>query len=85
MFNRTYNSPGGSGDIFHFTSVPQVVTEQYVLDTLDEAEIDIHWESEVTTVDSSPDGIHVKTADEWLDDAPHGPHSSLPIVSTGNY
>ncbi|WP_408960410.1 hypothetical protein [Natrinema sp. 74] len=26
VFKRTYDSPGGSGDIPHFTSVPQVVT-----------------------------------------------------------
>ncbi|QSW97687.1 FAD-dependent monooxygenase [Haloterrigena alkaliphila] len=67
VFNRTYDSPGGSGDIPHFTSVPQVVTEQYMLDALDEVGIDIHWEAEVETVDSSADGVHVETSDgrEW--------------------
>ncbi|WP_247004684.1 FAD-dependent monooxygenase [Halosolutus gelatinilyticus] len=67
VFNRTYDSPGGSGDIPHFTSVPQVVTERYMLDALDEAGIDVHWEAEVETVDSSPDGVRVETADgrEW--------------------
>lgn len=67
VFNRTYDSPGSLGDIPHFTSVPQVVTEQYMLAALDEAGIEIHWESEVKGVDSSPDGVRVETADgrEW--------------------
>jgi 3-(3-hydroxy-phenyl)propionate hydroxylase len=67
VFNRTYDSPGGSGDIPHFTSVPQVVTEQYMLDALEEIGIDIHWEAEVETVDSSADGVRVVTGDgrEW--------------------
>ncbi|WP_083860875.1 FAD-dependent monooxygenase [Natrialba asiatica] len=63
VFSRTYDSPGGSGDIPHFTSVPQVVTEDYMHDALDEAGIDIHWDAEVTTVESSPDGVRVETAD----------------------
>ncbi|WP_226043098.1 FAD-dependent monooxygenase [Natrinema sp. DC36] len=67
VFNRTYDSPGGSGDIPHFTSVPQVVTEQYMLEALEEVGIDIHWGSEVVSVDSSPDGVTVETDDgrEW--------------------
>jgi len=66
-FNRTYDSPGGSGDIPHFTSVPQVVTEQYMLEALEDVGIDIHWESEVVSVESSTDGVSVETADgrEW--------------------
>ncbi|WP_083870216.1 FAD-dependent monooxygenase [Haloterrigena salina] len=67
VFNRTYDSPGGSGDIPHFTSVPQVVTEQYMLDALEDIGIDIHWESEVVSVDSSSEGVTVETDDgqEW--------------------
>ncbi|WP_121743128.1 FAD-dependent monooxygenase [Natronorubrum halophilum] len=67
VFNRTYDSPGGRGDIPHFTSVPQVVTEQYMLDALDEAGIEVRWESAVETVDPSPEGVRVETADgrEW--------------------
>ncbi|MFC6764413.1 FAD-dependent monooxygenase, partial [Natrinema soli] len=67
VFNRTYDSPGGSGDIPHFTSVPQVVTEAYMHDALEEVGIDIHWNAEVDTVETSPDGVHVETADgrEW--------------------
>ncbi|UHQ98789.1 FAD-dependent monooxygenase (plasmid) [Natrinema zhouii] len=67
VFNRTYDSPGGRGDIPHFTSVPQVVTEQYMLAALAEAGIEVHWESAVETVDSSTEGVRVETADgrEW--------------------
>ncbi|AHG01466.1 hypothetical protein HALLA_03495 (plasmid) [Halostagnicola larsenii XH-48] len=67
VFNRTYDSPGGSGDIPHFTSVPQVVTEAYMHDALEEVGVDIHWDSAVETVESSADGVRVETADgsEW--------------------
>lgn len=67
VFSRTYDSPGGSGDIPHFTSIPQVRTEAYMHQALEECGIDIHWESEVQTVESSPDGVRVETADgrEW--------------------
>ncbi|WP_083898801.1 FAD-dependent monooxygenase [Natronococcus jeotgali] len=67
VFNRTYDSAGGSGDIPHFTSVPQVVTERYMHEALDQIGIDIHWESEVVSVDSSSEGVRVETADdqEW--------------------
>jgi 3-(3-hydroxy-phenyl)propionate hydroxylase len=67
VFNRTYDSPGGSGAIPHFTSVPQVTTEQYMLDALDDIGVKIHWEAEVESVNSSSNGVEVKTADgrEW--------------------
>ncbi|SEH42653.1 3-(3-hydroxy-phenyl)propionate hydroxylase [Halopenitus malekzadehii] len=67
VFRRTYDSPGGSGDIPHFTSLPQVVTEEYMHEAVAEAGIDIHWEAEVDTVDSSSDGVTVETTDgrEW--------------------
>ncbi len=63
VFSRTYSNPGGSGDIPHFTSLPQVRTEAYMLEALDEAGIEVHWESEVETVDSSSDGVRVGTTD----------------------
>jgi 3-(3-hydroxy-phenyl)propionate hydroxylase len=67
VFSRTYDSPGGSGDIPHFTSVPQVVTERYVLDALESIGVDIHWDAEVVGVDSTADGVRVETDDgrEW--------------------
>ncbi|MDS0300353.1 FAD-dependent monooxygenase [Halogeometricum sp. S1BR25-6] len=67
VFSRTYDTPGGHGDIPHFTSVPQVRTEEYMHEALDEAGIDIHWDAGVETVESSPEGVRVETADgrEW--------------------
>ena len=67
VFSRTYSDPGGSGDIPHFTSLPQVRTEEYMLDALDEAGVEIHWNAEVETVESSADGVRVETTDgeEW--------------------
>lgn len=61
VFSRTYSNPGGSGDIPHFTSIPQAWTEEYMLEALDRAGVEIHWESAVETVDSSPDGVHLET------------------------
>ncbi|SFS12674.1 3-(3-hydroxy-phenyl)propionate hydroxylase [Halomicrobium zhouii] len=63
VFSRTYDSPGGYGDIPHFTSVPQVRTEAYMHEALDDCGIEIHWESEVETVDADGDGVRVETTD----------------------
>ncbi|ELZ31304.1 FAD-binding monooxygenase protein [Halogeometricum pallidum JCM 14848] len=67
VFSRTYDSPGGHGEIPHFTSVPQVRTEEYMHEALDEAGIDIHWDAGVETVESTAEGVRVETADgrEW--------------------
>ncbi|EMA37287.1 monooxygenase FAD-binding protein [Halococcus hamelinensis 100A6] len=67
VFDRTYESPGGSGEIPHFTSIPQVVTEQYMLEALEDVGVDIHWEAEVDSVSSSAENVRVQTADgrEW--------------------
>lgn len=67
VFNRTYDNPGGKGKFPHFTSIPQVRTEAYMHEALDEAGIDIHWEAEVDTVESDPEGVRVETTDgrEW--------------------
>jgi len=67
VFKRTYDNPGGDGKFPHFTSIPQVRTEEYMHEALDEAGIDIHWECAVETVESSSDGVHVETSDgrEW--------------------
>ncbi len=67
VFRRTYDSLGGTGDIPHFTSVPQEWTEEYMHDALDEAGIEIHWDAAVETVETHSEGVHVETADgrEW--------------------
>ncbi|WP_313696306.1 FAD-dependent monooxygenase [Halorarum halobium] len=67
VFSRTYDSPGGTGDLPHFTSLPQVETEEFLLDALAELDVEIHWDSAVETVESEPDGVRVETEDgrEW--------------------
>ena len=67
VFKRTYDNPGGSGEFPHFTSLPQVTTEKYMHEALDELGIDIHWDAGVESVESTPDGVHVETTDgqEW--------------------
>jgi len=63
VFKRTYDNPGGEGQFPHFTSIPQVTTEAYMHDAIDEAGIPIHWDTEVETVESDPNGVTVETAD----------------------
>jgi len=67
VFKRTYDNPGGDGDIPHFSSIPQVRTEAYMHEALDEAGIEIHWDCAVETVQSTSEGVHVETSDggEW--------------------
>jgi 3-(3-hydroxy-phenyl)propionate hydroxylase len=67
VFKRTYDNPGGSGEFPHFTSLPQDATEKYMHEALEELGIDIHWDAGVESVESTPDGVHVETADgqEW--------------------
>jgi 3-(3-hydroxy-phenyl)propionate hydroxylase len=71
VFSRTYSNPGGSGDIPHFTSLPQVRTEAFMHDALDEAGIEVHWESPVESVESAPDGVRVETADGVVWETPY--------------
>lgn len=63
VFARTYSDPGGSGDLPGFTSLPQVRTEEYLLGACREKGVEIHWESPVETVETTPEGVHVRTAD----------------------
>jgi 3-(3-hydroxy-phenyl)propionate hydroxylase len=62
VFSRTYDDPGGDGEIPHFTSIPQSRTEQHMLDALQRNDIEIHWDSEVETVDTSEAGVRLETA-----------------------
>lgn len=70
VFSRTYSTPGGHGNIPHFSSIPQVWTEDHLLDALDEAGIEVHWEAAVEHVESDEDGVTIETADgqEWQTD-----------------
>lgn len=61
VFERTYPDPGGDGDLPHFTSLPQVWTEAYMLDAVEDAGIEVHWDDGVETVDADEDGVSVET------------------------
>ena len=63
VFSRTYSSPGGSGGLPHFTSLPQVRTEDYMLEALRDEGLTVEWESAVETVETSPDGVRLVTED----------------------
>ena len=71
VFSRTYSTPGGSGKLPHFTSLPQVRTEEFLLEACREADVTIHWESSVTTVESGSDGVHLETENGEEYDAPY--------------
>jgi 3-(3-hydroxy-phenyl)propionate hydroxylase len=61
VFERTYPDPGGNGGLPHFTSLPQVWTEEYMLDAVEDAGIEVHWDDGVETVESSEHGVRVET------------------------
>jgi 3-(3-hydroxy-phenyl)propionate hydroxylase len=67
VFERTYASPGGRDELPHFTSLPQVRTESFMLDALADAGVEIHWETPVEGVTSTAEGVTVETAggEEW--------------------
>lgn len=59
VFARTYSSPGGSGGLPHFISMPQVWTEAELLGACRETGVEIRWETPVETVESGPEGVSV--------------------------
>lgn len=61
VFERTYSNPGGSGDLPHFSSLPQVWTEDFMLEALEEAGIEVRWDTPVERVDSNPEGVRVES------------------------
>ncbi|WP_336365261.1 FAD-dependent monooxygenase [Halalkalicoccus salilacus] len=61
VFERTYPNPGGDDGLPPFTSLPQVWTEEYMLEAVEENDIDVHWDDAVETVESSEDGVTVET------------------------
>lgn len=67
VFSRTYSDPGGSGDLPHFTSLRQTTVEEFLLDALEERDIDIHWDSAVESVEVHDDGVVIETDDgeQW--------------------
>ncbi|MFC6725275.1 FAD-dependent monooxygenase, partial [Halobium palmae] len=67
VFSRTYPGAGDGDGLPHFTSLPQVRTEEFMLDACEDAGIAIHWDAAVESVESNPDGVTVETEDgeEW--------------------
>jgi len=63
VFSRTYSNAGGSEGLPHFTSLPQVETEEFLMEALEDEGVPVEWESAVETVETSPDGVRLETED----------------------
>lgn len=61
VFSRTYPGAGEGEGLPHFTSLPQVDTEGFLLDALEERGIDVAWDTPVAAVDPGPEGVEVTT------------------------
>lgn len=61
VFERAYSDSGGDGDLPPFTSIPQVWTEKYMIDAVEDKGIHIHWDDPVKAVASREDGVTVRT------------------------
>jgi 3-(3-hydroxy-phenyl)propionate hydroxylase len=69
VFARTYPPPD-PGALPHFTSLPQVETERYLLQACKAAGVEFVWDSEVTHATSAADGVELTTStgDRWTAD-----------------
>ncbi|WP_020221355.1 FAD-dependent monooxygenase, partial [Halarchaeum acidiphilum] len=64
VFSRTYENDRSAGaGLPPFTSLPQVWTEDVLLDTLEEVGIDVTWDTPVERVETRADGVTVGTGD----------------------
>jgi 3-(3-hydroxy-phenyl)propionate hydroxylase len=61
VFHRSYPPPV-PGVLPHFTSLPQIDTERYLLQACKEAGVEFAWHSAVAEVESTQDGVVVTTA-----------------------
>jgi 3-(3-hydroxy-phenyl)propionate hydroxylase len=61
VFARTYPPPD-PGTLPHFTSLPQVETERYLLQACKAAGVEFVWNAEVVHAGSSVDGVELTTA-----------------------
>ncbi|HEX6313014.1 MAG TPA: FAD-dependent monooxygenase [Acidimicrobiia bacterium] len=68
VYDKTYPPPDPSA-LPPFTSLAQVATEQLLLDACKAAGVDFVWEREVADLDSTPDGVELRTADGRVLDA----------------
>jgi len=70
VFARSYERRGGDG-LPHFTSIPQVRTEAFMLDALEEAGVEVRWGAAVESVETDAQGVRVETADGETHRAPY--------------
>jgi 3-(3-hydroxy-phenyl)propionate hydroxylase len=68
VFARTY-APPSRGELPHFTSLPQTVVEELLLDACRRAEVEIVWGTPVTGVASSADGVRLASESRAWDAA----------------
>lgn len=61
VFSRTYSAPGGTGGLPHFISMPQVWTEEELLEACLEAAVEVVWDRPVQRVKTSEDAVTLKT------------------------
>ncbi|MEV4754431.1 FAD-dependent oxidoreductase [Micromonospora sp. NPDC049559] len=81
VFARTYPPPEPTA-LPHFTSLPQVETERYLLQACKAAGVEFAWNAEVTHVSSGVDGVELTTGagDRWTAEyviAADGSHSAV--------
>ena len=69
VYERTYPPPDPAM-LPHSTNLPQVRTEQLLLEGCKAAGVDFAWDSEIVAVDPSPDGVRLatKAGAEWTAD-----------------
>lgn len=61
VYSKTYPGAGEQEGIPHFTSLPQVDTEDFLQEALEDLDVPIHWDSAVEDVESSEEGVRVET------------------------
>lgn len=61
VFSRTYPDAGGSGGLPHFTSLPQVRTEAFMLEAMEASGLTVHWQTGVEDVQVSQEGVALTT------------------------
>jgi 3-(3-hydroxy-phenyl)propionate hydroxylase len=66
VFRRTYPPPPDNA-LPPFTSMPQVETEQHLLDACKQADVELVWDAPVTVAETHPGGVRLVTAggEEW--------------------
>jgi 3-(3-hydroxy-phenyl)propionate hydroxylase len=68
VFHRSYERTREADGLPHFISHPQVETEEHLLAACEAAEVEIHWDTPVKTVETSPQVVTVESeaGDVWM-------------------